>query len=149
MTHASLLVGAVRWDHGCRPQVHQARPPMHGSTARIAPTLGFARYQCRYTPSQQCMLCPWHAKPFEQPPTGAAANVLRAPSNTAILHEILTAALLSSDATQGQSYNNHFCSTSPCRRALAPRTRHRECSHHTQPARHSRGLKSSIASQQD
>ena len=95
------------------------------------------------------VLFTWHAEPFRQPLTGAATNVLRAPSNTAILHEILADILLSSDATQAQSYNSHFCSAAPCRRALAPSTRHRECSHDTQPARHSRDLKSSIASQQD
>ena len=118
---------------------------MHASTARVALTLDFARCWCQYISNQQCVLCPWHAEPFEQPPTGAATSVLRAPSNTAILHEILADILLSSDSTQAQSYNSHFCSAAPCRRALAPSTRHRECSHDTQPARHSRDLKSSIA----
>ena len=79
------------------------------------------------------------------PPTGAATSALRALSNPAIPHETFAAALLSSDATQGQSYNSHFCSTLQCRRAFIPRTRHRECTHHTQPARHPRDLKSSIA----
>ena len=137
--------GAGAWAE-CAARSGPPSPPQHcwGRSS-----CGVPMCQCRSTPSQKCVLCPWHAALFEQPPTGAANNVLRAPSNMAILHEILTAALLSSDATQGQSYNSHFCSTAPCRRVLAPRTRHRECSHHTQPARHSRDLKSSIASQQD
>ena len=78
------------------------------------------------------------------PPTGAATSALRALSNPAIPHETFAAALLPSDATQGQSYNSHSCSTLQCRRAFIPRTRHRECTHHTQPARHPRDLKSSI-----
>ena len=117
--------------------------------ARHAPPSPVVAYQCRSISSQKCVRCPGHAGPFEQQPTGAETSMPRALSNAVVLHGSFAAALLPSDTTQGQSYNSHSCSTAPCRRAFVPRARHRECSHHTQPARHSRDLKSQIASQQD